>query len=352
MDALLKEDVKFNCDVSDAQFWGYFSICGLLMRYRDLFRSERMLQPWEPLGRDEIAAWIQAKEARWPGLEREEFRELRLGNDRFPPFAVPAINEALRTEGLLYGAGYGMYMKPTFFLADLEQTDTQEGHRIRTAGREHVRDLFTTAGMLQDEEIFIRLEPLSVLLWEKLQEARSRPGSALAAAFIGWGIRDLSAPYAEVRPLFDPLVRHYAAVLTRHEIGEARESSPEWKGLLAASLDRDAEHFLRAVKDLIADTSDRGTIAFLAANEDRVGLDLFLGMLDGYRRSLFPELKQASERLSEEGWQAVETARTAGRRRFLAVRDEVLALHRGSSGDAGSFRGAVRRLIIANRERE
>ena len=39
MDSKLLDDIKYNCDVSDAQFWGYFSICGLLMRYRDLFRS-------------------------------------------------------------------------------------------------------------------------------------------------------------------------------------------------------------------------------------------------------------------------------------------------------------------------
>jgi hypothetical protein len=46
MPETLHKDIKFNCDVSDARFWGYFSICGLLMRYRDLYRSEQGLEPY------------------------------------------------------------------------------------------------------------------------------------------------------------------------------------------------------------------------------------------------------------------------------------------------------------------
>ena len=62
-------DIKFNCDFSDAQYWGYFSICGLLMRYRDLFRSEQGLPPWAEFRRSGITEWIARKEARWPELE-------------------------------------------------------------------------------------------------------------------------------------------------------------------------------------------------------------------------------------------------------------------------------------------
>jgi hypothetical protein len=32
----LIDDIKFNCEVSDAKYWGHFSICGLLMRLRAL----------------------------------------------------------------------------------------------------------------------------------------------------------------------------------------------------------------------------------------------------------------------------------------------------------------------------
>ena len=60
----LENDIKFNCDVSDAQYWGYFSVCGLLMRYRDLYRSEKGIKPWAEINHQDIGAWIENKEAR------------------------------------------------------------------------------------------------------------------------------------------------------------------------------------------------------------------------------------------------------------------------------------------------
>jgi len=30
----LIDQIKFNCNLSDARFWGYYSICGLLLRMR------------------------------------------------------------------------------------------------------------------------------------------------------------------------------------------------------------------------------------------------------------------------------------------------------------------------------
>src|SRR5512139_980026 len=105
MDAVL-EDIKFNCDVSDARYWGYFSICGLLMRYRDLFRSERGLEPWSPIARAEIAGWIGRKESRWTALEDRELRDLVIRGTTYSPFDIDGINEALHADGYVYGAGY------------------------------------------------------------------------------------------------------------------------------------------------------------------------------------------------------------------------------------------------------
>jgi hypothetical protein len=47
MEQLLKT-IKLNCHISDARYWGYFSICGLLMRMLDLYRSENGLKPGIP----------------------------------------------------------------------------------------------------------------------------------------------------------------------------------------------------------------------------------------------------------------------------------------------------------------
>ncbi|MDP2211792.1 MAG: hypothetical protein Q8J63_08655 [Candidatus Aquicultor sp.] len=36
---VLVEGVTYNCDVSDSRYWGYYSICGLLMGLRTMYMS-------------------------------------------------------------------------------------------------------------------------------------------------------------------------------------------------------------------------------------------------------------------------------------------------------------------------
>jgi hypothetical protein len=156
MEDTLKEDIKFNCDLSDALFWGYFSICGLLLRYRDLYRSEKGLKAWANISRTDIAAWIAAKEARWPELEDQQFRDLTVESRTYGPFEVEALNRALAPKGLVYGAGYSMYMKPSFFLAEMHSTRQVDGLTVMTSSRELVRDLLTSPAMLQGNSVFLR----------------------------------------------------------------------------------------------------------------------------------------------------------------------------------------------------
>jgi len=101
MDKQLLNDIKFNCDVSDAQYWGYFSVCGLLMRYRDLYRSERSLKPWKEINREEIMSWISSKESRWPELEEKGFRDLKIAENTYGPFDVVEVNRALKDRNKL-----------------------------------------------------------------------------------------------------------------------------------------------------------------------------------------------------------------------------------------------------------
>ncbi len=339
MDAVL-QDIKFNCDVSDARYWGYFSICGLLMRYRDLFRSEQGLEPWSPVQREEIAAWIERKESGWSGLEGREFRNLTIDGSEYDPFDVTGINRAIDGKGYVYGAGYGMYLKPTFFLGRVRTVDQVEGHIVHTTEREIVRDLFTAPAMLQERSIFLRLEPLKALLWDRFSELRPDCGPAMTNAFQAYGI----TPGQPVGDTFTRQLEHmvisYSGVLLRHELAESREAVPQWKELLAQAGDRKTEHFLRAVKDLVADTSDAGPFRSIVETRDRGALGLSVGLMDGYRRLLFPEVREAYGRFLKDGaWEAVEDARRTGHTRFLALRQGILYLF--AKGDQVSFRRSI-----------
>ncbi len=346
MDEELLQDIKFNCDVSDAQYWGYFSVCGLLMRYRDLFRSERGLKPWASLDRAEIGAWIEAKEGKWPDLERRDLRDLRIGGRTFAPFAVEEINNALADRGLVYGAGYGMYLKPTFFLAELHSVREVDGLRVFLSGRELVRDLFSAPALQQQKSIFLRLEPLVMLLLYKHGELNVRRVSALEDAFLHYGFPQRQIVDITFEQKLEQAALRFAEVLLAHERAEAAEEVPEWKDLLArATGDRQAEHYLRAVKDLLADTAPNGPYRMIIETRDRGALGLVVALMEGYRRTLFPEMREAYGLFLQHGdWGVIEQARGGGYGRFRTMRDEIVACFRSAEG-RDDFLGDVKKRI-------
>jgi hypothetical protein len=327
-------DIKFNCDVSDAKYWGFFSVCGLLMRYRDLYRSEKGFQPWAEIRREDIAEWITKKESRWPELEQKDFRDLAIDGKKYHPFDISEINHRLREQGLIYGAGYGMYMKPSFFLAELRATREISGLTVHTSGKEYVRDLFTSAGMLQGKSIFLRLEPLAMLLMYKFSELHARRASALEDAFSHYGFHHRQIINDTFTKRLELMAERYADVLLSHEVAEAMEDVPEWKDILSSLAgDRRAEHYLRAVKDLIADTSAHGPYKRIIDTKDRGALSLSIALTEGFRRVLYPEMKNAHEEfLSSENWGLIEEARQTGYARFLSQRNAVINLFRTSRG--------------------
>jgi hypothetical protein len=58
----ITRQVLHNCDISDAYHAGMFSICGLALRLRDLYKWERGLPPWEESDSAKVLEWIEAKE--------------------------------------------------------------------------------------------------------------------------------------------------------------------------------------------------------------------------------------------------------------------------------------------------
>jgi hypothetical protein len=237
-----------------------------------------------------------------------------------------------------------MYLKPTFFLARVRSVDVVEGHTVHTTEREIVRDLFTAPAMLQGQTIFLRLEPLKALLWDKFSEIKPDCGHALSAAFRSYGITSNQGIDTAFAQKLDRMALAYSGVLLRHELAESKEMVPRWKELLTHAGDRNTEHFLRAVQDLVADTSDAGPLKSIVEQQDQDALGLSIGLLDGYRRLLFPEIREAYGRLLQDGsWEAAEETRRTCHARFLSLRQKALDLFTG--GDHDSFHRSIREMI-------
>jgi Family of unknown function (DUF6866) C-terminal domain len=185
---------------------------------------------------------------------------------------------------------------------------------------------------------------LKALLWDKFTELRPDRGPALTDAFRTYGITTGQPVSDDFARRIEHMVLNYAGVLLRHELAESQEAVPQWKELITQAGDRNTEHFLRAVKDLVADTSDTGPFRSIVETRDRGALGLSVGLMDGYRRLLFPEVREAYGRFLREGaWDAIEDARRCGYSRFMSLRQKIIELF--AKSDQSSFRKGLRDMM-------
>lgn len=338
LDALISS-IKRNCNISDAKYWGFYSLCGLLLRLRELYRSEKGLKPWDRVDQQDISEWISAREAMWKDLEEKEFCDLAVGDEIYGPFEVERTNAVLEKENLLYGAGYGIHMKPSFFLADLLSKREINGYHVYISGHEYVRDLAVYPAALQDRTIFARVDTTRNLLLEKFEELRSGGSKVpLTFAFSRYEIQLDDEPSEEMyREMFQVAFSEVETYIY-HELGEAyeeRKLGAEWRDLLFDFAGTKVEVFARGVKDLLSDTSDKGMLKYVIDNEKEGSLAFYLVFLGGYRKPLFPEIYKAFEDFVRSAdWGLIENARKAGYRRASVFADKLLSLRREKKDQA------------------
>lgn len=321
--------VKHNCNVSDAGYWGLYSPCGLLLRVRDLFKMEKGMMPWEHVGRRAIGGWIDKRERLWEDLAASDFVKIEIGGKRYRPFDVRGINREIRERGLYYGAGYGNLLKPTFFLAVLSKSRRRGAYQIHITGREFTRDLSTSPSMLQGNTIIVRSEILKMLLWEKFEEMMLRKADCnLSRAFSEYGIsKDQTGglSYEEIDDRFTAITQSELSSYIYHEIGEAsqrRHLGRWWKDLVCSLPYSRAELFVRALKDLLSDTCNAGMLPHIIHNNKAGSLAFHIALFGGIRKVIFPELLKAYEEFRKsKDWAVIERARLIGYRKARGYTD-------------------------------
>ncbi len=329
----LISSVKRNCNISDAQYWGYYSICGLLLRLRELYRFENGIKLWERINHAEISDWISEREVLWKELEDKNFKDIIIDGNVYSPFEVEKINTELEENNLVYGAGYGIRMKPSFFLADLISKKTVNGHVVYIAGSEYARDLAYYPATLQDRVIYARSDTTKVLLWEKFEELGARgPKSPVTFAFSKYSVTPEDKPTENIDRKVSEIALSEVETYIHHEIGEAFEGKKlgeAWDNLLIDFSGSKAEFFARGVKDLLSDTSERGMIKYIIENKKEGSLGFYIVFLSGYRKLLFPEIVKVFENFKESGdWGLIEDTREIGYERAKGCAERLLSLNK------------------------
>lgn len=282
--------VRRNCDIADARHARDATLCTYLLQMRERYCWERQLPLAAQPPREDLSQWLTAREATWVALEDVAFEPLPLGERSLDPFDAGALNDALLPRGRVYGAGYGRFQRPHFFIADLESSDTRDGIRVLIAGREHARDLAAPPAALQGDTIFLRRDALRRWLWDKVELWRMKRGDgALSRAMAAWGLQE-----GDDADGFERMVAAETESTLLHELGEARAGGllgDGWEDMLAGLSERRAELLARAVRDHLADCLS--TLPALLERDARASLHFYFSQFDGLRRELFPGLSRA-----------------------------------------------------------
>jgi len=319
------DQVRHNCQIASASQVGLYSLCGMLLRLRQLYKWEHGLPPWQEPEPPVVLEWIAGQEERWGELAEATVQELGVNGDRFDPFAVEAINAALGGNELAYGAGYTRGLAPTFFVAEVQEVRRDGDLTILVLGAEAVRDLDAAPALRQGERIYARLETLAYTLWDWLADPTQQHNAflryALKARGLEWG-RLMADPASQGERYLVLVAAEMEAVIA-HEIGEARETA--LGEAFGAALQRfpqtRLELWVRALKDALADCNDWGRLQFLITRRDSASLAFMLAWRPGLYALLVPELEAGVQAVLEHrDWAGLERLRVQllGRLRGLA----------------------------------
>jgi len=313
LDALSRQVLE-NCAISDARFAGHYSVCGLALRLRDLYKWEKGLEPWVEEDPPVLLEWIGSKQEEWEALMERDFAPLNVSGVSYDPFDVTGINGVLEGEGLFYGAGYVHSLKPSFFLGLIEEIREVDGYPVYILGREFARDLVTVPALSQEDRVLVRTEAAHLFLWNQIFFIRKSGRDALAAAMKACGLE--KEGLRDARTTVTALAAADIESYIYHELGEIRDTAFDrhlWRDLIAAFPHTPVELLARTVKDMLADTNEYGRLRYIAREEKTVSLALYVAFLDGLRKELFPELKEAFRDFVNTGnWRVVEEARVRG----------------------------------------
>ena len=316
----LYQAVRENCDISDARDNGIYSICTLVLKLRNLYKWEHGLAPWQEPDSPVLLDWIAAKEEYWETLQGRNFSPIPVNGKTVDPFKLHVVNQYLAKENLAYGAGYGRSMKAVFFIAEVLDNRLVEGCPTLILGHEKARELSSPFAMLQENVIYIRKEPLRFFFWDQIQEMNTSCRVAMQHALACYDLlnRDFTYNRARLIDSFESIIDRELEIFIYHEVGENQKNpldSGVLKKVIAAFPASALELAARAVKDILADTHEKGLLGHIIAKEKRSSLGFFISFLDGMRKHLCPEITSGAKQFWESNnWSLLEKARLECRR--------------------------------------
>jgi len=286
----LCEDVQFNCAISDARYARDYSLCIYLLRMREYYRWRFDIPLMQQLDTDVVGSWISEMEAHWDDIEESSFKPLIVNGNAYDPLDSEAINKQLIRFGLVYSAGVGRMGQPHFLLAELKNSESSANVVSYECGKE--------LALTQNQTIFIRHDSITRHIWLMLDEWRLQkkegPLSRVVKHFSLDTADQFDIHLERAAAQFLPLYREHE----RGEVAAGELLGERFNDTLQRTLGTQNEFYLRAVRDLVADSLY--TWPFMLARRSEILLDFWLAGLAGARKELL-SFTHFMRQLQEEG---------------------------------------------------
>jgi hypothetical protein len=288
------------------------------------------LDPWIENDPSEVLKWIGEKEETWEKLLEKNFSDVILLGHRFDPFDVRGINAILEPHGYIYGGGYARSLKPSFFLAAIEDKKEINGITIYVLGEELARDLLTIPALSQDNCIYVRKESARLYLWDQIFYINKSGRFALRFGLDDCGLKEQTP---------ENLHRHLSRIAANetdtyiyHELGEMKDTAFDrktWQELIATFPQTPIELLTRTVKDLLADTSEYGTLAHIIEERKTSSLAFYVAFLESFTKTLFPQIIEAFKDFTQtRDWEVIEQAVDEGYQTAKSRAESMVGIYR------------------------
>ena len=334
----LQKQVQLNCHISDANFSGTFSLCMLLLRLRNLYKWEMHMPPWEEPAQSDLLQWVEEREKLWMDLEGKTPSSIYVNGHKHDCMEALEINSMLSGTDLFYGAGLVTGMKPSFFLARPVEEWEQDGLKVCIVDHELSRDIFSAPLMRQGDRIIARRQSMATLLWDEVLELRGSTCKALAFAFAQYGLdlhRLRKFPVNQI-PKFYEVVDSELKTWVHHETGEANvDAFPEdtWQRMVSEQANTLVEVFVRAVRDLLADTHPLGVLGHIVREKKSSSLGFYIAFMRPLTKALYPEIIPAvNDFMNSPDWTGIEKVRLSGYNRGHELALRLVDIYQSETG--------------------
>jgi len=310
----IAEQIRYNCNITDAKYAGIYSVCNLALRLRDLFKWENGLDPWVEKNPAEVLEWIGHREQKWEELADKDYIKINIQGNAYQPFDTKNINTFLEPHNLLYGAGYARSLKPTFFLADVEQKKVINGCTVYFLGHEWARDLFTCSAQSIANTIFIRKTSAKAILWDQIFYMTKSGRNALAFALKEYGLE--INDHKKLHHQLESILTNEIETYLYHEMGEIKDTvfdHDTFKEIISSFPHSPVELLVRSVKDLLANTNKYGMLNYIVHENRSASLGFYVAFMDNFTKKIFPEILIGFDTFTKsKDWRIIKKAVAAG----------------------------------------